>query len=119
MGTKTPKSMYELAKAQAFANDILLYEDRTNSITYVGYLLPRKSLYNLFRMQGFTRMPTIEKYIELWSDLNWIKIIGNHIFFYPNENDMDQYDNLIASREDSRKNPDHMNDVYIIGGASA
>lgn len=119
MGTKTAKSMYELAKAQAFANDILLYEDRTNQITYVGYLLPRKSLYSLFRLQGFTRMATIEKYIGIWSDLGLVKIIGNHIFFYPKETDIDQYDNLISSREDARKNPDHMNDVYILGGASA
>lgn len=116
MGTKTTKSMYELAKAQAFRNDILFYEDANTSTTYVGYLLPRKSLNNLFRMEGFAKQTTIDKYIGIWEQLGLVRIlgIGNHIFFYPQESDSLEYKALVSSRDKAKKDPDHMNDVYIL-----
>lgn len=112
---KSTKGMYEVAKAQAFANDILVYEDREKSVTYVGYLLPRKSLDKLFRMEGFKREPTIQQYIKSWEDFGWIKIVGQHVFFYPSSKDVEALAHLLEVKEDASRDPDRMDHLFLTG----
>lgn len=112
---KSTKGMYEIAKAQAFANDILIYEDREKSVTYVGYLLPRKILDKLFRAEGFKRDATIQNYIKTWDDLGWIKIVGQHVFFYPTIKDVEALSHLLEVKEDASRDPDRMDNVFLTG----
>ena len=118
MGTKTSKTMYELAKAKSFEQGILKYRDYEQKVTYVGYLLPRKSVVKLFKLEGFNKDKTIERYIKDWADLGLVKLIGPHVFFYPTSSDGERYDDLILDRQDALSNVDAKDNMYLIGASA-
>lgn len=118
MGTKTSKTMYELAKAKAFEQGILNYRDGDLGVTYVGYLLPRKSVVKLFKLEGFNKDKTIERYIRDWADLGLVKLVGPHVFFYPSSNDGERYDDLVLDRQDALGNVDTKDNQYMIGASA-